>query len=218
MLFAAAVTVAAMLGLAAAGLMMDPLRAQTVFSEVGAVERVTAWLWVLVGIAVLVLDRPPTAAALGGFVICILAAAREADWHKALNGESLLKPGFYLPDQSPAELQLLGAALVLMLVVAAVTVARRLLVLTRSLDHPWPAWAWGVMGVCAVLVVAKSLDRAPAILRDDFGITVPPRMLAVALAAEEGLEALTPLLVIAAVLGYRAARNHRDARTPDGPA
>lgn len=176
--------------------------AEAMFAETGRVERASEWLWLLLAATLLVLLRPWTMAVWGGVVLCLFGAAREADLHKELTGYSVLKPGFYLDSAYPLGQQLIAGAIVLLVLASAGVVCWRLVGKLRSMGRPIPAWVYGVVFTVGVLVGSKVLDRSPAILREDFSVEVPERVLSAGLALEEGLEAWLPMLILGVVLCY----------------
>lgn len=176
--------------------------AEAMFAETGRVEQASEWLWLLLGAGLLVLLRPWTLAVWGGVVLCLFGAAREADLHKEVTDYSVLKPGFYLDSAYPLGQQLVAGAIVLLVLASAGVVGWRLVKNLRSMGRPVPAWVYGSVFAMAVLVGSKVLDRSPAILREDFSVEVPERVLSAGLALEEGLEGWLPMLILGVVLSY----------------
>jgi len=199
-----ALTVAMTLALAVISQVLSPETVTRVFSETGAVEGGSILAWFALAVAIVVLLGPRTLSAWAGVVLCVFAAAREADWHKEFTGYSVLKPGFFLSSEHELTHQLIAAPIVALTAASVIFVCYRMFKRIRSLENPNVGWVWGLGFSIFVLVGSKLLDRAPAILRDDFGITVGEGILAAGLALEEGLELWLPGVFLGAVLSFAA--------------
>ena len=71
------------------------------FSERGPFEQLSIVGWLLVALVVLLRIRPLGRRAAAFALLCVLLAAREADWHKAFTTDSLLKTGYYRDVAAP---------------------------------------------------------------------------------------------------------------------
>jgi hypothetical protein len=165
------------------------------FSEEGPFEQLSIAAWLATAAIVIVRIRPLGVRALAFALLCLVFAAREADWHKAFTGESFLKNSFYRDAARPFEQKLICGAIALLLVglllYAGFVIARFLF-----LRGGWRsrAGAWLLIG--SMLVVAgKLLDRLPATLSVDYGIELGPMVKLYATAFEEGLEMIHPLIL-----------------------
>ena len=158
------------------------------FSEEGPFERLSIVAWIATALIVAVRIRPFGARA-GAFVLlCLIFAAREADWHKAFTGESFLKHSFYRDVAHPIEEKLVCAVIALLLVAlllyAGCVIARFLF-----LRGGWRSRSGGwLLAGTVLLITGKVLDRLPAILSVDYGIELEPLLRLYAKAFEEGLE------------------------------
>jgi hypothetical protein len=192
-------------------LALPEARTQTLFEETGPFEEASPWLWLAFALWIPLVFRTPTRTVAAGMIVAIAAAAREWDWHKAFTDYSVLKPPFYYREGSPLEVVIAGAVMVLIIASVVVLVAR--LIKLKPWTRPIPWWAYALVFAFGMLAFTKAIDRAPAILQDDFGITVGDRLRLVAYAIEEGLEMVLPVFFAAYTLAL--ARWHA-ARTPAG--
>ena len=171
------------------------------FSEGGALEMASAAGYVL-ALAVLAARTPRLPAAWPTAVLLLAAAARELDLDKRLTDPGLLQSRLYTGDASLA-VKLAGAAVVLAILAAALTLALR----------EGPGWvrglaagarrAWWVAGALALAAVSKSLDGLGRKLRP-LGIEVPDAIDRAASLCEEVLELGIPLTLILALAPPRA--------------
>ena len=168
------------------------------FSEGGALEMASAAGYVL-ALAVLAVRTPRLPAAWPAAVLLLAAAARELDLDKRLTDPGILQSRLYTGD-APLAVKLAGAAVVLAILAAAGTLARR----------EGPRWvrglaagvrrAWWVAGALALAVVSKSLDGLGRKLRP-LGIDVPATLDRAASLSEEVLELGIPVALLLAMAG-----------------
>lgn len=179
--------------------------------EGGVIEIVTlfAYLAAVLGIHLLPSPQMPSRHVLASSVVLLAMGAREADLHTAMYGISILKARFYL--DAPLH-QVLGALCVLAPVAAAA--AWLLYRYARCWLRPWSQWSMATTTTAmlvAIAVVAKMLDRAPAVL----GLVsdAPAPLLHVMLASEEVLELSLPMFALLAAaqssVGARASLSDR---------
>jgi hypothetical protein len=168
--------------------------------EGGGIETASALLYVY---AVAVWLRRHSTADWRAFwhipVILLFAAAREFDLDKTLTSVGILKSNLYLTDQAPVWERLVGLAVLLLLMVAAVQLVR---VHGRGFLRGLRAGDSGALAVAAAIGVAgfaKSIDGLARKLRP-FDITVDDEFNAVVVMAEEVLELTIPLLLLYAIL------------------
>lgn len=179
--------------------LMSPPRYAWVMSEQGPFEQFSIAFWLLCGGLVLWRVRPLNPRS-GAMAIVFLAfAGREAELHKAFTADSMLKSNYYRHADAALLEKVLAGAVALALIAALVYVA---LVVGRFLfRHGGLMRASGqLLALSAgILVLTKMLDRAPAVLANDFAVQLSPALRAVFGAWEEGLEAAAPLMAAAAV-------------------
>lgn len=164
------------------------------FSEEGPVEIGSIVLWCVAAAVVLVCVRPIGARA-GAFALLYLVfAAREAQLHRAFTADSMFKSAYYRRAPAPLEEKLIAG------LAAIAIIALLFYVLWIAIRFLWKesGWrtrsgAWLLAGL-ALLVLSKVLDRAPAVLAEDFDIVLAPLLKNYFSAYEEGLEAALPLL------------------------
>jgi hypothetical protein len=166
-----------------------------VFSEEGPFEQLAVVAWIFTALVILFRIRPLGMRAFAFALLCLVFAAREADWHKAFTADSMLKTNYYKHAAAPfgeklaAGLVALTAALLLLYV--GFVVARFLFA-----RGGWKSRSggWLMIGT-ALVVLGKILDRLPATLSVDYGIVLPALVGLYADAYEEGLEVVHPLLL-----------------------
>ncbi|MES2536823.1 MAG: hypothetical protein V4632_13215 [Pseudomonadota bacterium] len=164
------------------------------FSEEGPYEQLSIAGWVLAALLILVRIRPLGLKAWTFASIFVMFAAREADLHKAFTVGSIFKSRYYLDAAAPIRDKLVSgivAAGMIALVVYAGFVIMRFLFRQGGLQSRTGFW---LMLGTASFVLCKVVDRAPAILAEGYGITLPPLAMRYASAFEEGMELLNPLL------------------------
>lgn len=161
--------------------------------ETGPLERLALVAW-LGAAAVLVLRiRPFTSRTFAFTLVCLLCAAREADWHKAFTQESISRLNYYRRAAAPLTEKLAAGSVALLfvgLMIYAAVVSIRFLLRDGGLRSRSGLWLF--VGAC-LLVVSKVLDRSAGVLGETLAITLPPLVELVRWTFEEGLEAITPL-------------------------
>ena len=205
------------IGFAMTALILDDRRFALFFSEAGPIENATLWGWVLLaGFSVVVLRRI-TRPSLSGMVLCLAAAAREADWHKEFTGYSVMKIGFYHDSARGVGERLLAFFIVAAVIASAVILVRSVLTRWRLSAEKPPTW--GVVTVLAIgwLITTKIADRFRDIFNDLTGFEFSETAKNMLSAVEEGGELLLPLLFGVAVWVFaRSHHDRRDASTTDG--
>lgn len=168
---------------------------QQLFSETGPFEILSIVAWLFLAAVTIWHVRPLTVPAGAFAALSVLLAAREADLHKAFTADSLLKTNYYRHSLAPFEEKLLAglAAIVFigLLLYGGWIVARFLFLRGGWRTRPG---LWLLAG-SALVVAGKLLDRAPAVLAEDFGIGLPQAMQLYTLVLEEGLEMIHPLII-----------------------
>jgi hypothetical protein len=165
------------------------------FSEEGPFEQLSIVAWLFTALVICVRIRPLGVRAWAFAVLCMLFAAREADWHKAFTADSMLKTNYYKHAMAPFGEKLAAggvalAALALLLYVGFVAVR----FLFREGGWRSRAGMWLLIGT-ALVVLGKLLDRAPATLAQDYAIVLSPVVMLYTKAFEEGLEVIHPLIL-----------------------
>jgi len=202
----AAVTSAMLVTLA---LVVPPETVAPWFEETGPFERASPWLWIALALWIALVFRKPTISVAAGMVVALAAAAREWDWHVAFTEYSVLKPPFYYRGEHALHHQIIAGAIVLAVLVAATILLARLLRL-KPWSRPIAWWVLTLLFAFGMLVFTKAIDRAPAILAENLGVDLGPRMRQVFYAIEEGMEMVLPVFFAAQALAH--ARWHRARR------
>ena len=202
---------ALMLGMQAT---MSDGRLTWTFSEAGPFERLSEWFWLLAAGAAMVLIRPLRWRSVSVALICVAAAAREADLHAKLTHDSITKINYYLAPGFPLWERVLAAvaALAIIALVAELLIAAvRFAIEDKFFDHAWSC----VAAICFGLVVAlKVLDRSNAFLEEKFAIDLPETVAQTISVLEEGLECALPLVVLYVMLLARQAKQGATAVEP----
>lgn len=165
------------------------------FSEEGPFEQLSIMAWIFTALIILLRIRPLGLRAWAFALLCVVFAAREADWHKAFTTDSILKINYYKHTIAPFSEKLMAACVALaaiaLLAYVGFVVMRFLL---RQGGWRSRAGVWLIIGTVLV-VLGKMLDRAPAVLATDYGIVLSPLVDRYADAFEEGLEMIHPLIL-----------------------
>ena len=204
------------------GLVLPEDTAQDLFDESGPFEQASPWLWIALSLWIPLVFQKPTLNVAAGMVISLAAAAREWDWHVAFTGYSVLKPPFYYRAEHTSIYdgveqvvtvslpeRIIASAIMLLVVSSVVVLVARLIAL-RPWSRPWPWWALALAFAFGMLVFTKVVDRTPALLDENLGVTLGPPIRQVFYAIEEGLEMMLPFFFAAQVLAL--ARWHRARR------
>lgn len=181
--------------LAVTPLVLSPQGFEWFHSEEGPVERAAIVLWIAASVVVLVRIRPFGARAFGFALLYLVFAAREADWHKAFTADSLFKNAYYRRTAAPFEEKLIAglvAVALLALFAWACWVIFRFLVRERGWRSRSGGW---LLAGWALLFLTKVLDRAPAVLAEDYGVQLAPLVGLYFSALEEGMETALPLML-----------------------
>lgn len=175
--------------------------------ENGMVETLTL---VAYAIAVLVVVfgggdvKPVTRCAL--VVMLVYMFMREADWHKSVSSESILKSKFWLGSQIPVTDKLLAALILLpvvwMLIYFIWNYTRSFF---RSLGER-QGYAISILVFLVVLVVSKMIDRSLNVLTELYQMQFPDWTVAFQVSQEEFLECLLPVLIVVAFFQYKRSR------------
>lgn len=156
-------------------------------------------------------------------IISFIAICRQMDWHKLLITPSGLpgatrgtpfKMRFLTNTANPLSDRLVvPACFVIVIVVCVGALLYWLPRLLKGLFRLHPVcWSIGFIGGTTILV--QFFDRAPSILRKDFGIHLTESTGALFTALEEGQELLLPLFAILAILQAHFIYNN-DTPNPD---
>jgi hypothetical protein len=217
--------VVATTALSVMALLLSPSEAAPLFEETGPFEQASPWLWLALALFIPLVFGKPTLEVAAGMIVAIAAAAREWDWHVAFTEYSVLKPPFYYRAEHSvfaeegqrmvrvglAE-QVIAGAIVLVVLASVVVLVARLIHL-RPWKRPLPWWVFALGFAFGMLVFTKAVDRAPAILEEDFDITMGVATRQACSAIEEGLEMLLPIFFAAHTLAL--ARWHKATRRPE---
>lgn len=176
-----------------------------VFSETGVFERLGIVLWWVLAAWCIDPTRPPHRHLAMCGLICAIAAAREADWHKAFTQDSIFKSRYYISAPAPFVEKVVAATVALsifaILIHALVLGAR--LVWSDRRHLLGEAWVQTLILGSAMLPVLYVLDRIRSWLTEDFGVQVTPMWSHLNSAWEEGFETLLPLIFAIALVQYR---------------
>lgn len=167
-----------------------------VFSEEGFFERMSIAAWLFAVVIIILRIRPLHMRAWAFALLFISFAAREADWHKAFTADSILKTNYYKHAAAPLGEKVvafvIAIAFIALIVYVGIVVLRFLF-----LQGGWKSRSgfWLMLGM-ALVVVGKLVDRAPAVLAEEYGVVLLPLVGHYVAAFEEGLEMLHPLIMV----------------------
>jgi hypothetical protein len=185
-----------------------------VFKEEGAIEYISAVH--LIGATALWYGLKPGPTSRRDWhipVLLILAAMRELDFDKRFTSNGVLQLRLYSAD-GPLVEKLIGAAVVILLLVALVRLVRRnLRDWLHRLRHADPS-AWLVLLALAAIAVAKSLDGAGRKLAP-LGIDLDPSVGIRLGRLEELLELVAALTLIQAIVYFRRDWGQRFPKQAD---
>ena len=176
---------------------------KVLFSEQGPFEEMSIVLWVALG-GLMLLHNARSGRVLALATLSFVFAAREADLHKAYTVMSIEKIKFYLSPDVPVMQKLIGG-LVFLAVVALIVYLARLCwqFFFRQGGLRTPVGQVLLLPVL-MLPLSKVIDRFSNVLKETFGIVLPPAVGQFIAAFEEGMEMAMPVLFIVALLLYRA--------------
>jgi len=184
-----------LLALAVLPLALSEPAFEAFFSEEGPVEIGAMLLWCAAGAIVLLRIRPLGTRAWAFALLYFAFAAREAELHRAFTADSMLKSAYYRRVPAPlAEKLIAGLVAIALLVLLAYVLWIVVRFLWKERGWRTRSGAWLLVGM-ALLVGAKLLDRAPAVLAEDFDLVLSPLVKQYASAFEEGIEAALPLIL-----------------------
>ncbi len=142
-------------------------------------------------------------------LLTFFAICRELDWHKLLVTASNLpgatrgtpfKMRFITNSVNPlADRLLVLACFVIVIALCGGTLLFFLRRLLKGLFKLHPV-CWSLAFFGGTILLIQLFDRAPAILRNDFGIRISESLHALTTALEEGQELLLPLFIVLATL------------------
>lgn len=175
-------------------------------SEAGFFEEASWVGYLLAGAACLLMLRRCAALYVPCALVLFAMCARELDMHNRFTTDSVLKSRYYLKVKAPLTEKLLAGTVVLALAaVVAYLLLRYLPLFRQRLRERAPeAVTLGAAGI--VLVFTKLVDRLPGILKHDYGIGLSEWARHLAMALEEPLELMIPLLVLLALVQVRLTR------------
>jgi hypothetical protein len=178
------------------------------FSEEGPFEQLSIAAWLFTALIICIRIRPLGPRALAFALLCMIFAAREADWHKAFTADSMLKTNYYKHTIAPFGEKLVSSGVAIAVILLLLYVA---FVIARFLFHQggWRSRAgiWLLIGTTLV-VLGKLLDRAPATLAEDYGVVLSPIVSLYTSAFEEGLEMIHPLILAWSVWISQSGRRY----------
>lgn len=165
------------------------------FSEEGPFERMSIVAWLFAALLIILRIRPLGMRAWAFALLFLSFAAREADWHKAFTADSILKTNYYKHAVAPLGEKVIAFVVAIAFIVLIVYVGISVLrFLFRQGGWKSRSGFWLMLG--AVLVVmGKVVDRAPAVLAEEYGIVLLPIVGHYVAAFEEGLEMLHPFIM-----------------------
>lgn len=184
------------------------------FSEAGPFEELSIVFWlILAGLCFVVPGVSRRALAVPG-LLAIIAAAREADLHKAFTLESMFKSHYYLKSAAPLMEKAIAA--VVALTILALLAYALVLGWRQVRRGAWQLdWARTAMLATAGLFVCKVLDRMKSVVGEWTGYVFSMTSTRFIAAFEEGFECAMPVLFMIALLQYQSLLIRYTAELPD---
>lgn len=183
---------------------------QYLFSESGAFEVMSPWLWYLLAVLCLLNVEIKLNTRLYMAVAAILLGMREMDFHKRIFEISFIKTNFYRSAEIPVMDKVLGLILLLGIIFVFLVLAKKLVQTIRNIKNSLNIAHFFIFLTIACGGISKVLDRTTSTLREEFGVQLLPHTQIVIMTIEEGVEMLLPVLLIVAVLTYRKVLNRAD--------
>lgn len=180
---------------------------QYLFSESGAFEVMSPWLWYLLAMLCLLnIEIKPNTRILTAAAATLLGF-REMDFHKRLFDDSFIKTNFYRSAEIPMMDKVLGFILLLGIIIVFLILLKKLIQTVRSMKTSLNIAHFFIFLTIACGGLSKVLDRMASTLKDEFGVQLLEHSQIVIMTIEEGVEMLLPILLIVAVLSYRKVLN-----------
>ncbi|UVB00246.1 hypothetical protein [Acinetobacter lwoffii] len=180
---------------------------QYLFSESGAFEVMSPWLWYLLAVLCLLNVEIKLNTRVFTAIAATLLGLREMDFHKQVFEMSFIKTNFYRSAEIPLMDKLLGFILLLGIIFVFLVLAKKLVQTIRSMKDSLNIAHFFIFLTIACGGLSKVLDRTTSTLKDEFGIQLVPHTQIMIMTIEKGVEMLLPVLLIVAVLSYRKVLN-----------
>jgi hypothetical protein len=180
---------------------------QYLFSESGAFEVMSPWLWYLLAVLCLLNVEIKLNTRVFTAIAATLLGLREMDFYKQVFEMSFIKTNFYRSAEIPLMDKLLGFILLIGIIFVFLVLAKKLVQTIRSMKDSLNIAHFFIFLTIACGGLSKVLDRTTSTLKDEFGIQLVPHTQIMIMTIEEGVEMLLPVLLIVAVLSYRKVLN-----------
>ncbi|MGN9712793.1 hypothetical protein ACG9WQ_005230 [Acinetobacter variabilis] len=177
------------------------------FSESGAFEVLSPWLWYLLALLCLLNIEIKLNTRIFMAVAAILLGMREMDFHKRVFEVSFIKTNFYRSAEIPMMDKVLGFILLSGIAFVFIVLLKKLITTVRTAKNTWNTAYFFVFLTIACGGISKVLDRTTSTLSEEFSIKLLPQTQVMIMTIEEGVEMLLPILLIVAVLNYRKVSN-----------
>lgn len=176
--------------------------ANFLFSESGAFEIFSPYLWFLLAVVCLCGHFTPTTC-LTTSITAVLFALREMDLHKSLFGMSFLKTNFYRSDIISLSDKIFGGLICIVLLLLAIYLGKTFFKHLRHTPRPWPAAYSYTIFAFILFVASKYVDRLKAQLMELFDTAISDRSAVIIQSLEESTEMILPVLLCIAVFFYQ---------------
>ena len=152
--------------LAIPALALDQSLFERLFFEGGPIEIASTWGWIVLALLCLVTLRPLTLASVAGSLLCLAAAAREADWHKSFTGYSVMKLGYYFEGDRAIGARAVAFLAMALVVASTIVVVGAVIKRWREADQRPPKWGIAAGVSFAWLAATKVADRFRDVVGD----------------------------------------------------
>lgn len=175
---------------------------QSVFSEQGPFEVLSAVFWAALGLLCLMTAKQAPRRLIPCGIAAFVGCARELDLHTAITGMSIFKSHYYLKTPAPIGEKLLVGLLAIAIIVVLIDV---LLAGFRALRQGALQQDWMRTAMLAFVTTGftKVLDKLQSYVHDFTGHWLPQIYGLIINALEEGVEMSLPLLFIVALVQYQ---------------
>lgn len=179
---------------------------QFLFSEQGAFEFFSPWLWCLLAFLCLFQNKWLYSTRIASALAALLFAMREWDLHKTLFETSFIKTNFYRSSDIALGDKLIGGTILLIAVYVLFFLMRRFIQFSREQFNGLTVAGFFVYLTLVCAALSKILDRSISQLNELFGIQVSQQASLLVLSVEESMEMLLPVMLIIALLSFRQVK------------
>lgn len=173
------------------------------FSEAGAYEVFSPWLWYLLSILCVASFDMQWKTRIFAAIAAILLGLREMDFHKKIFETSFIKTRFYQSPDIALMDKILGFILLCFIISVFIYLAKTYITSLRNSHHKINLPNIYIIMTLLLAGLSKVLDRLTSQLDELFHIHLLHTTSVVITTVEESVEILLPILLMIAVLTYQ---------------